>query len=781
MNTCSKRLAVLSIFAASLVAACGGGGGGSSPGGDAPPAGGGSPGTGGSPGGGGTPAQATTWNSVKFGGGGYVTGLVFHPTSAGLLYARTDIGGAYRWNPAASSWRPITDGLGFGAAESRFHGVESIAVDPNNDQLVYMATGMYTFEGNGRLYLSSDRGEHWTYVGLPFPLGGNNAGRAIGERLTVDPNKPSTLFYGSRTAGLWKSADSGLTWAQVTSLSSAKMTQDQVNAVGGSAMGVGVVVVDTGTKGSGTASPTLYVAIAPDYVSAAGLASNLYRSSDGGASWTPVSTPVSGYHIPHIVRASDGMFYVVFTKDAGPGAGGPGRLYKFDGSNWTLLKSVDPSGGTNFGLGGVSVHGSGASTRIALGVTNSWGNWNGQQIVQLSDDAGQTWREIEATMPGEVASGWVDDVEIDPSDRNHILHVHGGGIVETRNASSATPGWNGTVEGIEETAVLALVTPPAGAPYLFVNSSGDVGAWVHTDLTKAPTLNPGTGWSNGNAADLAWSDPNYIAGVGVVNSTGAGTGYWSGDGGQTWARFATLPAGAATNTSGESSIAVTARNKAVWSPSNSVPYYTSNNGASWSATNLPALPSVAPGWNRGYRLVADRQNPNKVYAYDSGGAPWATAGKVYISTDGGHSFTLSPGSVSAGLAPNGWWATSIAVNPHVEGDLWLADGNSVYHSLDSGASWSRLGNFASNNGVQGASAIALGKARPGAAYPAAVYVVGMVDGVWGVYRSDDGGAAWTRFNDDAHQFGGIGVMAADHNIYGRIYVSGTGRGLLYSH
>ncbi|WP_143047716.1 hypothetical protein [Variovorax sp. YR266] len=30
------------------------------------------------------------------------------------------------------------------------------------------------------------------------------------------------------------------------------------------------------------------------------------------------------------------------------------------------------------------------------------------------------------------------------------------------------------------------------------------------------------------------------------------------------------------------------------------------------------------------------------------------------------------------------------------------------------------------------------------------------------------------------KFGGIGVMAADQNIYGRIYVSGTGRGALYS-
>ncbi len=426
------------------------------------------------------------------------------------------------------------------------------------------------------------------------------------------------------------------------------------------------------------------------------------------------------------------------------------------------------------------MHGSGATTRIALGVTNSWGSWNGQQIVQLSDDAGQTWREIEATMPGETASGWVDDVEIDPFDRDHVLHVHGGGIVETRNASAARPSWNGTVEGIEETAVIALVTPPAGAPYRFVNSSGDVGAWVHTDLAKAPTLGPGLGWSNANAADLAWSDPNYIAGGGVINASGAGTGYWSGDGGKTWARFATLPPGAATQTSGEASIAVTARHQLVWAPANSVPSCTTDNGASWVATNLPPLPSVASGWNRGYRVVADRRNPDKVYAYDSGGATWAAAGKVYVSTDGGHHFTLSAGSVSAGLAANAWWASAMVVNPQVEGDLWLADGNSVYHSVDAGASWTRLGPFASTNGSPGASTIALGKAKAGAPYPAAVYVVGTVGGVWGVYRSDDGGASWTRFNDDAHQFGGIGVMAADHQVYGRLYVSGTGRGLLYS-
>ena len=725
---------------------------------------------------------------MKFGGGGYVPGLVFHPTTANLLYARTDVGGAYRWNQATASWVAITDGLGFGGAEAEYHGIESIAVDPNNDQIVYMAAGMYTSEGNGRLYISSDRGDHWTYVGLPFPLAGNSPGRAIGERLTVDPNKPSTLFYATRTAGLWKSVDSGRTWAQVTSLSNARLTQDQVNALGvGSAIGVELVVADTGTRGSGSATQTIYVAIAPDYVSTAGLASNLYKSTDGGASWAAVSTPISGYHIPHMVRAADGVFHVVFTTGPGPGAAGPARLYKFDGSNWTLLENPNAGATSNFGLGGLSVSGTGASTRIALGVTNSWGNYSGQKIIQLSDDDGKTWREIAATMPhtpaGDPFWGWPDDLEIDPSNRDHVLYVHGGGVWETRTASSSTPSWNEPIDGIEETAALALATPPAGAPYIFINSSGDVGTWVDTDLMTKPTLTPGTSWSNGFGADMAWSDPLYIATMGVVLGNSTAFGVWSGDGGKTWTAFATLAPGAAAHTNQEASIAVTARNKAVWAPAYSVPSYTTDNGATWVPTNLPPVSDI---YYRAYHLAADRKNPNKVYAYDSGANWWGTPGKVYVSTDGGHTFTLSQSSVAAGLAPNYFANTSLVVNPNVEGDLWLADGNAVYHSVDSGTSWTKLSQFASIMGsnpwpdVQGATLVALGKAAPGAPYSAAVYVVGVVNGVWGVYRSDDAGATWTHFNDDAHQFGGIGVMAADQNIYGRIYVSGTGRGVLYS-
>jgi xyloglucan-specific exo-beta-1,4-glucanase len=85
--------------------------------------------------------------------------------------------------------------------------------------------GMYTNQwdpNNGRIYKSVDGGSTWTYVQLPFKVchimrclarvhlnflqvGGNSPGRGLGERLAVDPNLPSVLYFGARSGnGLWK-------------------------------------------------------------------------------------------------------------------------------------------------------------------------------------------------------------------------------------------------------------------------------------------------------------------------------------------------------------------------------------------------------------------------------------------------------------------------------------------------------------------------------------------------------------------------------------------------
>lgn len=760
------------------------------------------------------------WANAKFGGGGYVPGLIFHPTAANVLYARTDVAGAYRWDNASSKWIPITDMFGFD--EGRFQGVETIALDPTDANKVYLVGGMYVNGGNARLFKSSDRGATWTRVDLPFPAGGNNAGRAIGERLMVDPNKPSVLFYATRSQGLWKSTDSGSTWSQVTGLSTYKMTDADIASVVNSPIGIqgvvfGTAVPPTGFVPSGVATQTLYVTVAPDYKRMAGLSSYIYKSTDGGASWTGVAIPslVTTFtdaaqttpiepHIPHFVRdmgpTGSGRFYFVFTKDSGPGAGGPGWLYGFDGTNWSAPLKTGPW--TQAGLGGLSVYGSGATTKIALGVTNTW--VGASPGVYFSQDAGASWTTIgDGT---NTAVGWTDDVEINPFNPDNVLHGYGGGVWATSTASSATHSWNLMVDGIEELATRTLRTPPPGASYLFVAGYWDVGTVVHTNLDTKPTTNfPGAiSFGNGNGADMAWGDPAYIAAIGSTNANSSNTsvtGVYSTNSGVSWSAFPTMPpfapAGANVDqgSGSEANIAVMAQGKLVWAPStsagnttsNGVPYYTTDNGATWTATNLPPPTQTSVG--SAYHLAADRKNPNKVYAYDSGGARWSnTNGSFYYSTDGGKTFTKSTDPTLNDLSFQSFWSTWLAVNPYVEGDVWLTNGDNVFHSTDSGVTWTKLTTMASTpagynhyNGptFYGAQRIALGKPVPGSSYSAAVYLVGTVGGVAGIFRSDDAGATWMRINDDAHQWGGIGAIAADNNVAGRVYLAA--RGVLYNY
>jgi hypothetical protein len=70
------------------------------------------------------------WRSLPFGGGGLVTGLVFHPREKGLLYARADNGGAYRFDATGRRWVPLLDHLG--RADAELMTVLSLAVDPTD-------------------------------------------------------------------------------------------------------------------------------------------------------------------------------------------------------------------------------------------------------------------------------------------------------------------------------------------------------------------------------------------------------------------------------------------------------------------------------------------------------------------------------------------------------------------------------------------------------------------------------------------------------------------------
>ncbi len=79
-------------------------------------------------------AQSYRWGNVAIGGGGYVTAVIPSKTQRNLYYARTDVGGAYRWDTTNSKWVPLLDS--FSEDDIGLYHVESIALDPKNSAVV---------------------------------------------------------------------------------------------------------------------------------------------------------------------------------------------------------------------------------------------------------------------------------------------------------------------------------------------------------------------------------------------------------------------------------------------------------------------------------------------------------------------------------------------------------------------------------------------------------------------------------------------------------------------
>jgi hypothetical protein len=136
--------------------------------------------------------------------------IVFSVAEGNLACLRTDVGGAFRWDDHAQRWVALQDGQ----SQNSYMGVESIAPDPVDPNIVYLATGMY-FGEPAAIMRSADRGASWQVTPVPFSMGGNEDGRGLGERLAIDPDRRTHLFFGSRHDGLWYSEDSGRTWHKV--------------------------------------------------------------------------------------------------------------------------------------------------------------------------------------------------------------------------------------------------------------------------------------------------------------------------------------------------------------------------------------------------------------------------------------------------------------------------------------------------------------------------------------------------------------------------------------
>ena len=721
-------------------------------------------------------AEKYEWGNVRFDGGGFVSAVMFHPKAENLLYARTDVGGIYRFDFENKTWIPLMDFIS--ENDKGLYGTEAFALDPNDPKRIYVLAGTgYFSKGRTAVLRSEDFGATWDTSYVEMLAHGNGMGRQTGEKLAVDPNKGNIIFCGSRTKGLYKSTDYGKTWTSAYKVALSTATESSLNGVNGISF---VMFDESQGKNADGSTKTIYIGISETK-------DNLQVSHDGGATWEAIKGVPTGL-MPHRAKIVDGDMYVTFADGPGPYNIASGGFYKYNiaGGTWTDLTpsdSVEHEGSTTksyekdkSSYGGVAID---PKDKNHI-VISTLGKYTGRHVtkdekenygdrIYATTDGGKTWNHgqhyndipnIDANgtdwIPGN-AIHWAGSLEINPFNNKQAWVTSGNGFMS---------------KGIEETVPLDIVSIPGGP---LVTAIGDYDGAVYTDIKQSaqrhkPTI--GTTESMGYAP-LTGSlvRTGVITVYGKYDSQNFNVMYRSDDMGKTWDSVKTTLKGP------KGLVVLSADGKIMLHrPDQGATVYRSDdNGASWTA--------VETGTQTNYsRIVADPVDPKTFYVM--GGM-----GSLYRSTDGGKTFAEAEARLQneqAGEYYNG--GGLIRTVPKREGHLWVPmdqaqvwqpKGFTEYglaYTEDGGKSWNRC------EGASTAIAVGIGKAKEGSDYET-IFIWGAAksgDPI-GIYRSTDKCKTFERVNDDLHQFGGPGngnFVQGDMNTFGVVYMSTVGRGTI---
>src|ERR1700729_1197023 len=692
------------------------------------------------------------WQTLKVGGGGYVTGISV--ANDGAMVVRTDSNGAYLWT--GSQWQHIVTASSMPARfDFKGEGVYEIQVAASNSNVMYMTFGGYVFK-------STNKGTTWTQTAFSgfndSSDPANDSYRMNGQKMAIDPNNPNIVYLRTPSNGLYVTTNGGKSWTSVSAIPDAA--------------GEGITGILFDPVVGGVVNGVTQTIFASSY------GHGVYESTNGGTSWTALSGGPSD--VVSAAVSSTGVYY----------ASDGSNLWAYAGGKWTELASGSQ------GIQAVAVNPSNPNEIVAV---------SGAGYLDISYDGGKTWsgRMFSSTQVTSADIPWLADAQqveggatnflslggatFNPTNPSQMILTGGTGVwtttqVPTSGATSSTPvTWTDQSVGIENLVANEIIVPPGGDPVL---ASWDRPFFKITNPNSYPTTygpvasdNIVAGWS----VDYASSSPSFL--VGIADWWGTEESGYSTNGGQTWTKFPTEIPGAGSSFMGGTIAASTTQNF-IWAPAGGQkPYYTLNGGSTWTPITLPGVSSWS-GFDWAYYLdqrsvTADRVRANTFYLYDPGKG-------VFETSNGGASWTnVHPGYIESNGSMAGFNSTIMSV-PGEAGTLFYTGGSQsgatptapvnegFYRSTDGGKTWSTVAN------VLDVSTFGFGAAAPGQSSPA-IYIVGYVNSVYGIWQSTNNAQSWTNIGTYPNgELDPISTISGNPNVFDEVYVGfGDGGGYAY--
>ncbi|MFP2996994.1 thrombospondin type 3 repeat-containing protein [Spongiivirga sp. MCCC 1A20706] len=230
-------------------------------------------------------------------GQGRVNVMAIDPNNADIWYAGAPAGGLWKSTDAGTTWNTTTDNL-------PQIGVSGIAIDPNDSNIIYIATGDDDAGDSvsAGVFKSIDGGATWNQTGL----NPSNTPNLMNE-IYIDPTNSNTLWVAT-SSGVFKTLDAGTTWNMIRS---------------GNILDLKIKPGD---------SNTLYAVTRNQF----------YRTTDGGTTWTRITEGLPDASRRLVIDVTPANPNVIYVLSAASTTGFPFQgIYKSSDSGVTFTKTAE--------------------------------------------------------------------------------------------------------------------------------------------------------------------------------------------------------------------------------------------------------------------------------------------------------------------------------------------------------------------------------------------------------------------------------------------------------